>query len=520
VREFWERSAAASARSVAQRLREHALRTSLAHREYRLQTIRTTALAVNSPRDFPQINLEKPLGPDVSPGADALDPARSPGALEAVAAQAALPWDARGIVHVRHGAPDTVIQTLSGVLIYMPMTETWVYARATPPWLVHFGKWQGPDWFLLGPWVGCGDAAPPAMSNPEPPVRANRSRILDPGVAAVRAKQAAASGANPGAQHARDYYLALARVDRRYDLLATHCAGLVTNPGRRVEAIASQVRALAADYGDVVSGLIRSESARRRLTRPLRLHAAAYSFRDASGEAELASFAWVPAADVSQLEADASLQLSFALLGTSGAPLRVDTTALVRDGFERAGSVLRVAVRWPSPPPAEGARLHVFVGDARDPERGGYAEQRVITIPTGSLAMSSIVVAVPGEAGPLVRGDHRVAPQPGHVVTVGDEFRLFYELYGIERDAALETAVRIRRTREDDLEGVLAQFSGKRAERELQFREPAEPDRRGVVVRDVAIGGDLVPGDYAVDVVVRTPAGQLRGSTALRIREP
>jgi hypothetical protein len=277
---------------------------------------------------------------------------------------------------------------------------------------------------------------------------------------------------------------------------------------------------MARDYGDVVSGIVSTESARRRLSRPLRLLASAYAFRDAGGRTELATFAWVPAADVSQLDADAALQLNFALLGSTGAPVRVDTTALVRNGFERDGAVLRMAVRFPSPPPVEGARLHVFVGDARDPERGGYAEQRIAAITPGARAISSIVVAVPGEAGPLLRGPHRVAPQPGHMVTLGESFRLFYELYGIARDAQVQTTIRIRRTREDDLEGVLARFSGKRAERELQFREPADPDGRGVVVRDVDIAGDLVPGDYAIDVLVRTSGAELRGSAALRIREP
>jgi hypothetical protein len=285
------------------------------------------------------------------------------------------------------------------------------------------------------------------------------------------------------------------------------------------QRIAAPLRTLAADYGDVVSGLLTGESARRRLTHPLRLLAGAYAFRNARGAPEIASFAWVPAADVSMLADDAALQLSFSLLGATGAPLRVDTTALVRGGFERAGEVLRMAVPWPAPPATGPATLHVFVGDARDPQRGGYAEQRVVPVAPGAQAISSIVVAVPGEAGPLVRGDHRVAPQPGHLVIVGEAFRLFFELYGVAEDAELQTTVRIRRTRVDDLEGLLARFSGKRAERELRFREPAVRDGRGVVVRDVDIGGELVPGDYAVDVIVRTPERELTASTALRIRE-
>lgn len=69
-------------------------------------------------------------------------------------------------------------------------------------------------------------------------------------------------------------------------------------------------------------------------------------------------------------------------------------------------------------------------------------------------------------------------------------------------------------------EGLLARYTGKRAERELSFHEPAALDRRRVVVRDVAISGELIPGDYAVEVVVRTPGGELTGSTALRIRAP
>jgi len=489
LREFWERSAAASARSVAQRLSEHARRTALAHRVYRLQTIRTTAGGVAP--------------------------------LEALAAAAALPWDARGIVHVRHGVPDTVIRTLAGQQIYLPMNETWVYARATPPWLVHFGRSKGPDWFLIEPWVGCGPGGGgvSALDEPRSAPGGNPRGPPQPAQAGARARAAARASGAPGALFAREYYLARARIDERYSQLAAHCAALATHP-RPPEAIASHVAMLARDYGDVVSGLVSTESARRRLERPLRLLAGAYAFRDAAGRPELATFAWVPASDVSQLDADAELDLSFALLGTTGAPLRVDTTALVRNGFERDGGVLRMAVHWPSPPPGAEARLHVFVGDARDPERGGYADQRVVAIPAGVQAISSVVVAVPGEVGPLVRGEHRVAPQPGHVVTVGDKLRLFFELYGMDRDAVLETTIRIRRTREEDLEGLLARYSGKRAERELRFREPAGLDGRGVVVRDVDIAGDLVPGDYAIDVIVRAPLGELRASTALRIREP
>ena len=389
--------------------------------------------------------------------------------------------------------------------------------------MVHFGRWQGPDWFFIGPWIGCGDALSPSLARAQAP---NLSARVDPRRVGQQARQdAAAAGAAAarsaaGALLAREYYLALARLDARYDELAAHCAAAATIKGLDPGRIAARVKTLAQDYGDVVSGLLTTESARRRLTRPLRLIAGAYAFRNAAGSPELATFAWVPAADVAQLADDAALQLSFSLLGPTGAPLRVDTTALVRNGFERDGSVLRMAVRWAALPPGDNTRLHVFVGDAREPSRGGYAEQRVPAMSRAAQAMSSVVVAVPGESGPLVRGARHVAPQPGHIVMVGDAFRLFYELYGIAEDTELQTTIRLRRTREDDLEGLLARYTGKRAERELHFREQAVLDSRGVVVRDVAMTGELVPGDYAVEVIVRMPGGDLTGSTALRIREP
>jgi len=88
------------------------------------------------------------------------------------------------------------------------------------------------------------------------------------------------------------------------------------------------------------------------------------------------------------------------------------------------------------------------------------------------------------------------------------------------RWALLETTISIRRTRQEDLGDCWRSpvASGQNASCVSASR--CDLDRRGVAIRDVDIAGDLVPGEYTVEVTVRTASTQRSGRAALRIREP
>ncbi|HEX2166345.1 MAG TPA: hypothetical protein VHG09_03810, partial [Longimicrobiales bacterium] len=472
IQDFWERSAAASARLLRARVGVHLSRAHYAQTHYRKAKNPFNPFA-SFDRDVASFStVEEERGPAV-PGITPYDQI-----LFAISPA----WDERGEVLLRHGQPDTAVSTPDGLLIYMPRNLSWIYQRGNPPWMVHFTRDLGPDWAIAGPYIGCGkNGLPPQIGRV--PITTHQP----------------SSG---GGVFASIYYSDRAAWSRFMDTFAKGCTA-------GAPQLAQAIKDAQQEYAVQMDAMLGTESAPRRLEHPMRLRIASYAFRDAERRPEIGTVAWVPAADMSAGGAPAVLRLNFALVGANGRPAVKDTAVAVPASVRHEDAVLGVGVRWAGRYPRD-AQLHVFAVDDADADRGAYADVRV-TLPdtVNAHAMSSIVIGEPGTTGPLARGSYRVAPHPDHIVLLGQPFRLFYELYGLEQDEALGTTIIVRRTDQSNIDALRERFGGRSSIREIQFERSADLDARGIVVHDVEIGGDLLPGEYTVEISVASDGGEI-----------
>jgi hypothetical protein len=469
---WWDRSAARSARTIEERVAAHLQRVVYAQRHYR-----------------------KAQNPILPPGnlSDRL--------LVAVAP----PWDARGEVLIRHGEPDTVITTQSGVLIHQPRNASWLYARGEPQWLFHFLWRDGTDWSLASPFIGCGGVG----GNPlEARWNGRTGPRPDPAFTVPNS--------TAGAIYARDYYADRAPFDEYSAAFMRHCERMWGGGGD--VSLHTRIRRSQEAYDSLMVGALRSESARHPLKRSVRLRANTYAFRTTAGQHETAALLWIPKADLSGMPTGRAL-LQVAIVGAAGAPIRRDTVIEFSQLHARQAPVLATQMSWTGPLPT-GARLHVFAADGGDEERGAYLDADLPRGDAAAASISSIVVAAPGAAGPLVRGSTSVWPHAGHAVLLGETFRLFYEIYGLASDEPLRTRVTVQHTDMERARSLLDLFRDKRGDRVIEFDGVAELDERGIAVHDLVLGGDLVPGRYSITVEVRTGTATLQRTALLVVREP
>jgi GWxTD domain-containing protein len=470
--EWWDRSAARSARTVEERIAAHLRRVAYAQQHYR-----------------------KAHNPILPPGnlSDRL--------LVAVAP----PWDARGEVLIRHGEPDTVIATQSGILIHLPQNESWLYARGEPQWLFNFVWREGADWSLASPYIGCGGSGGKPLE-----ARWNGRTGPRPTPAFT------VPGTPDGAIFARDYYADRAPFDEFSAAFMRHCEK-VWGGGRDVN-VHNQIRASQEAYDTLLVRALRSESARHALKRPVRLRVNAYAFRTAGGTRESAAVLWIPKADLGGMPTGRAL-VQVALVGDAGAPIRRDTIIEFSQLQVQQEPVLATQMSWQGELP-RGARLYAFAADVVDAQRGAYVDTDLPAHDAASASISSVVVAAPAAAGPLVRGSTRVWPHAGHAVLVGETFRLFYEIYGLTADEPIRTRVTVQHTDAERARSLLDLFRGKRADRIIEFAGVAAHDERGISVHDLEIGGDLVPGSYSITIEVRTARETLTRTGAMVVRDP
>jgi hypothetical protein len=473
--EWWDRSSARSARTLEERVAAHVRRVVQAQQLYR-----------------------KAHNPVLPPGnlSDRLLVSHAP------------PWDARGEVFIRHGQPDTVISTERGVLMYIPQNESWLYARGEPQWLFNFVWGEGADWRLASPWIGCGGTGRPPLER-----RWNMSQTAGP-----RPDPAFTVPSSPeGAMFARDYYNDRAPFDEFSAAFMRHC-GKVWGGAGELE-IHNAIRKSQIAYDTLMTRTLRSESARHPLKNRIRLHVNTYAFRTPGGERERTAVMQWPKADLGGMpQGEAVLQV--AVVGSAGAPLRRDTVIAFSQLQAERDPVSATHMTWTGALPAD-ARLFTFAADGTDAQRGSYNENDIPDVGVGGAAISSIVVAAPGANGPLVRGTTSLWPRPAHRVLLGETFRLFYEVYGLPADEPIRTKVTVVHDDAERMRSLLDVFRGRRGDRVLEFDGTAEHDGRGIVVHDLEIGGDLVPGTYTVTVEITTrTAGRLTRTAALVVRDP
>jgi hypothetical protein len=415
-----------------------------------------------------------------------------------------VPWDTRGVTYVRHGAPLRRFRVLKQC---NEPYEAWVYSTENQPWIQWFkrncwsptgGGARNDDWYpIFGPPL-CGDAWLP---RPVPTFEEAKAKYRT----------------RPEDIDRRDIYIMLSEYDPRYNVMSQECAKEALGvPTRTAQLLSTDFQ---REGVRTFNSMQWQESAGHQLESRVRLVIGAYEFQDARHRSELVAVSWIPMADLTKGGGQArAMQFSYIITDsdTTMNADRVDGSTTVPSQID-ANGILNNVVTIPNVR-IGASKLRVIALDAGDTTRGGIrsAPVNVRGFPTPQ-GMSDIVLAVPDAEGVLHRGAFSIEPLPGHIVDVSKPFRVFFEIYGMKAADEVKTTLTVTRTDMSALQQLRSLFPGKVASRSITFSRKAELDDRGVFVEDVQMNGDLVPGDYVVDVTITAGGKKYTRHTGLTI---
>jgi hypothetical protein len=415
-----------------------------------------------------------------------------------------VPWDTRGVTYVRHGAPLRRFRVLNQC--FEPY-EAWVYSAEDQPWIFWFkrnclspesGGARGDDWYpTFGPPL-CGS---PFLPRPVPTLAEAKAKLE----------------AHPEEIDRRDIYTLLSEYDTRYNDMLHECAKEALGvPTRTAQLLSTDFQ---REGVRLFNGAQWQESAGHQLENRVRLVVAAYEFQNAQHHSEIAALSWIPVADLSKGGTTATeMQFNYIIAeaDTSMIATRVDGSTTV-PARANVNGILHNVVMIPDVKTGS-STMRVIALDAADTTRGGIrtAPLNVRGYPSPQ-GMSDIVLAIPDLAGILQRGSFSIEPLPGHIADFGQQFRVFFEVYGAEKGADVKTTLSVTRTDQSALQQLRSLFPGKVASRTLSFDRKAELDERGVFVEDVLLSGDFVPGQYVVEVTISFGGRKYTRHTGLTI---
>ena len=465
---FWNQRAAASGRSPGERLAEHYQRLAYAQEHFR----RT--------------------GSRGAPSAGAL--------LQQGASTEGLPFDERGLIHVRHGKPFEIVRTAS---VDLRPNESWVYRTpAGETVMYHFVMLRdGTDYRLVDDIL---HALDPSMM--ELPYEAlskllsergpydARYNLLANRFDQIRNQKWAASALNAQGQGANSGAMA---------------AGAVASLG----AISETRNRLAQENREHAYAALETDTDRPHFDRALPFYYDVYSFKGA-GSTDVTAAVAVPGNSLTaQSSADGyvyALRLSLIVIDTAtGAVTRADSTYRFRSSrlLER-GEHLRVHTRL-SAPPSTTTVHRVVVNDLGNPAAGQMygRETEIPKYDDLHLALSDIVLAE-REEGTWHRGNAKLALVPPRQFVEGESLTLFYEIYNLPATTAYRTEIRVTPAEVSAFSRIKRIFGGSGGAVELRFEGSAEPDGAGNVQELRRVATSLKPGRYQVRITVTNLANE------------
>ena len=460
LRTFWELRAALAGEPVADRVAEHYRRLAVAHERYRR------------------------AGRRGAPPGGAL--------LRQDPSEREFPFDDRGLVYVRHGEPDRVIQTAHSEL---RPNETWVYtAPDGTSRLFHFLKLrQGSDFRLVDDLLAALD---PTITNLQ----------LEPLIALVQDR----------APYDPKYQALLARLNRAEAVRRNRNAA----PRDLTDALAdirATSQALAAETRAGTLAALDRDSDRPRFERELPFYYDIFTFRGPRGQTDVTAALAIPGPMLEPAEsADGrtlyALRLSFILVDTAtGRISRVDTVYRYRAPRPLGeGEYLRTHVRLAAPP--SGSAVHrLLVRNDADPGQGRLygGPARVRDYSGGALLVSDIVLAEPDSGGTWRRGAASLALVPPRQFPAREPVTVFYEIYNLPAGTPYRTEIRLE---PPAAPGPLARIGrllglGGGGSVRLRFEGQAAPGPDGAVQEIRRVASRMGPGRYRLRVAITDLAG-------------
>jgi tetratricopeptide (TPR) repeat protein len=466
LKRFWEGRAAASGKTVAERLAEHYRRLAEAQQRFRRTGKRGGA----------------PLGSMLQQKYDVEQ----------------LPFDERGIIYVRHGTPEQVIRTAN---LDLRPNESWAYTLPSgKQQLFHFVVLRdGTDYRLVEDILLAMD--PSAAELPYDGV----IRLLEDRAAYDARYNLMAARFNSMLNAKRRG--SVASVQGRGGAAADVAVGMLQNIAQTRETLATENRAAA------LRALV-TDSDRPIFAAPLPFYYDVYTFKGQNARTDVTAAIAIPASSLEARQVNGafvySLQLSLIVVDTvSGAVSRRDTTHHFRSNKPlSAGEHLRMHADLSAP--ASRSTIHrIVIRDlARESHGQLYGGGTVVpAYESSALMISDIVLAEPG-GGVWHRGNAELALVPPRQFLEGEPLTLFYELYNLPAGATYDTEIVLAPSATSSGFARLKRVLGGDGTIRLRFSGQAAPARLGYVQEIRRVSTELKPGKYSVQIRVTNLANQ------------
>jgi hypothetical protein len=466
LKRFWEGRAAASGRTVPERLAEHYRRLAEAQQRFRRTGKRGGA----------------PHGSLLQEKYDVEQ----------------LPFDERGIIYVRHGSPEHVIRTSNSDL---RPNESWVYTLPSgKQQLYHFVVLRdGTDYRLVEDILLAMD--PTADELPYDGV----IRLLE---------DRAAYDARYNLMAAR--FNSMLNAKKRASVAAVQGGGgsAMIDANGMLQTIAQTRQTVATENRAAALDALASDSDRPVFTAPLPFYYDVYTFQGTSGRTDVTAAVAIPAGSLEPRSINGtlvySLQLSLIVVDTvTGVVNRRETTHHFRSQKPLAqGEHLRVHSDLSAP--ASRSTIHRIV--VRDLAREGHGQMYgggtiVPAYNSQALMISDVVLAEP-DRGVWHRENADLALVPPRQFLEREPLTLFYELYNLPTGVTYSTEITLTPSAESSGFTRLKRLFGGDGTIRLSFSSQAALNRAGHVQEIRRVSTELKPGKYNVQIRVTNLANQ------------
>jgi hypothetical protein len=387
--------------------------------------------------------------------------------------RADMPLDDRGVVYLRHGAPDRELRMTGGRMV---QRIAWGYGTSGGGRIFEFDRTDDyPDYFLAEPIDVCRGRLMPSLL----PARRPSTAVGD----------------------LLDWTAALHAFDPRLAMFYQAC---------RLQPPEDAVFRYSVARADVIQQsheAWRTETARPRYENSLATSLNLYAFR-AGFETELVGYLSVGGRDLRAATTPAGSEYALRVLLGAGNPVAGDvvrtdttltfTTAQPLPAEARIGAAIPLRLRG-----GEDTRITATVSNRHHAQQGRVmSAARDVPAFGSALALSDIVLAEDRD-GTWRRGAHRLAPLPGHVVSSNALFRVHHELYGARAGDPLDIELIMAPGTDESVLGALRALIARRGALTLRFREEAAPQVDGTTVLTRTVTANLDPGAYVLVLRIR-----------------
>lgn len=460
LRRFWNVRAASGGVTVAERMAEHYKRVAVANAKYRRTSVRGAAPGGSL--------VAAKYGSDM------------------------LPFDDRGVIYVRHGAPDEIVHTTH---VDLRPNETWVYKRNGRNVLYHFVILRdGPDYRLVDDLLVA----------------------LDPSTRGVPTE--AAAKLLRDRQEFEPRYAAIAAKYDGYDRAARGFAGVgsATSADEAARSINTAATVIASDMRQEAFVALETDSDIPDFKSDLPFYYDLYAFRGRAGMTDVTVAAAIPGTSLfSQPRGTQfiySIQASLIFIDTVSDEITRKDSVFTYLSSRLLGENEHLRMTMDMSLRHAKAGIHrIVLRDRVNPGAGQlYGGPSDLKNYTGEGLMLSDIILAESEDGAWQRGDARLGLVPPRQFEEKKPLKLFYEIYNLPPDASYRTEILMAPVEGATGFGRLKKlFGGNDGTVQLAFEGIAPSATLGTIQELKQVGSEMKPGKYKIVVrVINQDNGQ------------